>query len=871
MKTQTNKWISTLGSAALGLAMMPGLALAQDGPFMAEDGLLVVEFESASPTGAWASETDIGGYTGSNYIRWDGANLFNTPGSDPFGFDFEITEPGRYHLRLRNRHDHPDSTETNDVFIRMDGAGWVKTFSWQRGQWTWTTNHEFSHTNKPEAEYMLTAGTHRIEFSGRSHDFIIDRFHLFNDSVADPYSVAHPESSRESENGTPVAIAQVSPTSVPAGDSFTTTINLNSGSSFDPDGDDLSVFWHVRGGRFVNGTGPRSPQAKIRVKGDFALPVQLVVSDGITERDADFGFVNVEGSGGTVSGSGMVWHPVTVDFAGPTMNELATAPNPFLDYRLNVTMTRPDGSTLLVPGFFDGDGNGGSAGNVWRTRFTPDAPGVWTYSASFRIGEGIATSLDANAGSATSFNGAHGSFGVMARDQHARGFLSKGRLDYVDDYYLKHKGSDEFFVKTGTNSPENFMGYKGFDDVQDSGGVGIIHEFAPHIGDWNQGDPLFASNSTGIDSKGIIGALNYLGEQGVNSMYFLPMNMGGDGQETTPFVGYDNTSFNKTHYDISRLHQWNQVLNHAQEQGILLQFVLAETEWANEHWLDDGAMGTERKLFFRELVARFGYINGVKWNLCEENDYPISVLREMATYMKAIDYSRHPVAVHTHPNDLSLYVELVGDPLFDAASIQYAPTLADNVTQQVRQMSKVSGRKWVIDMDENGTWDVGANGSNSDQMRCQVLYDVLLSNGGIEWYAGYHNLPLGGDVKMENFRTRESLFRFSRIAREFLEEHVDFHLLNPADHLVSAANEQFGGAEVMARQNQDIVIFLPDASSTPTIDLSSYPGTFRVRWFDPRTGDEVAQGPTVQGGAPRSLQVMGPNPGLDWIVFLDRD
>jgi hypothetical protein len=870
MKTPLKKWILTLGSAALGLSITTAFAQAQDGPFIAEDGILVVEFESGSPTGSWASETDVSGYTGSNYIRWDGANLFNTPGTDVFGFDFEISEPGQYDFRLRNRHDHPDSTETNDVFIRMDGGPWVKTFSWQRGQWTWTTNHEFSHSNKPEAEYTLSAGLHRIEFSGRSHDFILDRFHLFNASAADPYSVAHPESSRESVNHGPVAVAQVSPGVVPTGDNFSTTVTLNAGSSYDPDGDNLNVFWHVRGGRFVDGTGPRGHMAKIRVKGDFALPVQLMVSDGVAERDVDFGYINVEGSGGRVGGSGMVWHPVTVDFNGPNASETGSAPNPFLDYRLNVTMTRPDGSTLVVPGFFAGDGNGGGTGNVWRARFTPDAPGVWEYNASFRAGENVAISLDANAGTATNFNGASGSFGVLARDKDAPGFLSKGRLDYVGEFYLQHQGTGEYFIKTGTNSPENFMGYKGFDNVQDNGGVGIIHEFAPHIGDWNEGDPLFTSSTSGVDSKGIVGALNYLGEQGVNAMYFLPMNMGGDGQETTPFVGYSKTAFNKTHYDISRLHQWNQVLNHAQEQGIMLQFVLAETEWDNEHWLDDGAMGTERKLFFRELVARFGYINGIKWNLCEENDYSIATLREMASYMKAVDYSKHPVAVHTHPNDMELYYELVGDPLFDAASIQYSTSLSDNLTQQVRQMSLQAGRKWIVDMDENGTWNVGANGSNSDQMRREVLYDVLFSNGGLEWYAGYHNLPLGGDVKMENFRTRENLFKYSRIAREFLEEHANVEHLNLADHFVTTAAEAFGGAEALAAHGENMVIFLPTASSAPTVDLSNFAGTYRVRWFDPRTGNEVNEGPVIQGGAPRTLQVMATESSLDWIVLLDR-
>jgi hypothetical protein len=67
-----------------------------------------------------------------------------------------------------------------------------------------------------------------------------------------------------------------------------------------------------------------------------------------------------------------------LSFTGPNASETTASPNnPFLDYRLNVTFTGPSGQKYVVPGFFDGDGNGGGTGNVWRARFAPDqgAPG----------------------------------------------------------------------------------------------------------------------------------------------------------------------------------------------------------------------------------------------------------------------------------------------------------------------------------------------------------------------------------------------------------------------------------------------------------------------------------------------------------------
>ena len=54
-----------------------------------------------------------------------------------------------------------------------------------------------------------------------------------------------------------------------------------------------------------------------------------------------------------------MWQPFNLDFNGPTLSESGVEPNPFLDYRLQVTFSRPDGTQLTVPGFFDGDGTGG--------------------------------------------------------------------------------------------------------------------------------------------------------------------------------------------------------------------------------------------------------------------------------------------------------------------------------------------------------------------------------------------------------------------------------------------------------------------------------------------------------------------------------
>ena len=567
---------------------------------------------------------------------------------------------------------------------------------------------------------------------------------------------------------------------------------------------------------------------------------------------------------GTVSGSLQKWAPVVVDFAGPAASETDDAPNPFLDYRLTVTFTSPDGRQINVPGFFAGNGSGGGNGNVWRVRFAADEVGQWQYQASMKSGTNVAISTDANAGQAWSLPDASGGFQIAPQLADAPGFERFGRLEYIGEHYLKFNDGP-YFIKSGTDSPENFLGYAGIDGTVDHGGSQFLHNYASHQNDSRDDDPLFSNSSTGVDSRGITGALNYLSDQGVNSIYFLPMNLGGDGQETYPFVAANKNRFNKTHYDVSKLYQWNLVLAHAQRRGIALNIQLSETELQNERWLDEGKLGIERKLFFRELIARFGYLLAAKWNLGEENDYPVSELRAQAGYLAELDWTNKPIAVHTQINNFRDYEELVGDPLFTATSIQYDPGLANEFVETWRTRSANSGNPWVIDMDENTG---GVSATNAAIRRKQILYDVLFSGGNIEWYFGYHPLPLGGDLTAGNFRLRESTWVFMRHARTFMESQLPFWRMQPADALLTGEANAYGGAQVFAAPGEIYAVYLPDASGNPSLNLSAGSGSFSQQWFDPRTGQFVGDSKTIVGGQTVSLGSPPSQSSNDWVVLV---
>jgi hypothetical protein len=548
------------------------------------------------------------------------------------------------------------------------------------------------------------------------------------------------------------------------------------------------------------------------------------------------------------SGEAPVWHAMTLDFAGPAADEAGEAPNPFLDFRLQVTFTGPSGRAYNVPGFFDGDGKGGGAGRVWRARFTPDEPGRWTYRASFRRGPGVAVDLDAAAGEATGFDGQAGAFTVAERDPSAAGFLKWGRLEYAGTYYLKFRDGP-YWIKGGTDSPENFLAYAGFDGTPNA-----AHRYGGHARDWKPGDPDWG----GGKGRGIIGALNYLAAEHVNSIYFLPMNVGGDGKDVWPFAGRidpaGSPSNDNTHYDISKLSQWEIVFAHAQRRGIFLHVVFNEAEGPNKKELDGAALGPERKLFYREMVARFGHHVALQWNLSEEYDHQFKLapdtIKAYAGYLRQVDPYGHPITVHNCNRNLEQsWGPFLGDDRFSITSLQHADV---RWVEKMRALSAGRGRPLPVGMDEFPEADSG----DFDALRRTHIWPIYLSGGQMEFI-----LPTR--LKTDDFREYEAIWRYTWHARKFMEEHLPFHEMEPADGLLA------GKGEVFAKPGVVYAVYLPDGGEH-ALNLKDAAGTYRVRWYDPRTGEFVGSAATVTGGGRVRLGPPPRDPSQDWAVLLPK-
>lgn len=207
------------------------------------------------------------------------------------------------------------------------------------------------------------------------------------------------------------------------------------------------------------------------------------------------------------------WHRVTLTFDGPQTDEKAV-PNPFLDYRLQVTFRQAD-RVYVIPGFFAADGNaaetGTDSGNKWRVHFCPDTVGSWAYTVSFRQGKEMAVSDDREAGTSVSpLDGLCGVVEIAPSNKTERNHRAKGRLQYVGKRYLRFAGTGEYFLKQGADAPENFLAYADFDGNFKSDGHKdeLVKTWKAHVRDWQEGAPTWQKGK----GKGIIGAVNYLAE-----------------------------------------------------------------------------------------------------------------------------------------------------------------------------------------------------------------------------------------------------------------------------------------------------------------------------------------------------------------------
>ncbi len=596
-----------------------------------------------------------------------------------------------------------------------------------------------------------------------------------------------------------------------------------------------------------------------------------------------------------VGGELKQWHDVTVTLDGPWAHEHDNDPNPFLDYSMYVTFAHESGVlTRTVPGYFaaDGDAANSSAdsGTKWRAHLSPDLAGEWTYRVSFVKGEDA--SIDPSAGEGLApFHGKRGSFKIGESDKSGRDFHGKGRLEYVGARYLRFAGTDEFFLKAGADAPETIFAYDEFDNTIANKPNLPLKTWAPHAGDFREGDPTWQDGK----GKNLLGALNYLSSKGANVFSFLTYNAGGDGDNIWPFV-QRNSKFN---YDCSKLDQWGIVFTHAQSLGIYLHFKLQENELDDNRRgaarkpavipesLDGGLLGRERKLYLREIIARFSHNLALNWNLGEENTQTYEEQNDMAEYILNMDPYDHNIVIHTFPSQQEqVYKRLLGhQSVLTGTSLQNHWSAAHKQTLRWVEASYAAGKPWVVANDEQNPARLGVppdpgyqgfdgkagdeeNPYGIDDIRKYTLWGTFMAGGaGVEYYFGYQ-LP-ENDLRCEDFRSRDKSWEYCGYAIDFFQNNdIPYWRMRNANELVGNT-EADNSRYCLALEDDTYVVYVPDGGRTE-LDLSDASGRFSVEWYNPREGGGFKKGSvkTVKAGKKVFLGNPPSDREEDWAILV---
>ncbi len=489
------------------------------------------------------------------------------------------------------------------------------------------------------------------------------------------------------------------------------------------------------------------------------------------------------------------WDMVEIPLYGPAADVRDEQTNPF-QIAVDVTFSSPDGQRFVVPAFYDGDGNGGDTGNVWKVRFSAGATGQWRFTS---------------ASSDPSLGGYSGSFEVVAptgckgyEPGDLPNFSCAGRLQGVEgSHYLKFADGG-YWIKGGIDDPENFLG--------------------DAFGGW-------AEKRAAID---------FLSSQGVNSIYLITNNLTpGDRNDTWPWLGDtpQEAKRQSDRFDLTRLEEWEDFFSYVQSKGIVLHVVLDD---------DGGWHDYDHFLYYREMVARFGHHPALVWNIGEEanENYWDSEQIRLAQLIGEIDPYDHPITVHRKPP-----WPFFGEAAFDLTSIQPGDGSSDftraeladynRIVQEHRARSIEAGHPIPVMIDETPRVR-RVNEQMQLKMRAQVLYPIYLGGGNYEmhFHDAYSSRDDGGSVTIEEL---EPMLDDMHRARQFLES-VPFHEMEPCNSSLAGPVTAY----CLGREGAVYVVYSSGGGKL-AIDLSALSNEVQIQWFNPRTGawSEIE---TVAGG-----------------------
>ncbi len=499
-------------------------------------------------------------------------------------------------------------------------------------------------------------------------------------------------------------------------------------------------------------------------------------------------------------GSFAKWTKIEIPLNGPESRG-AGEPNPF-GMSVDVQFTGPSGKSYSVPGFYDGDGKGELDGNVWIVRFSADELGQWSFRSRSKQ-----PLLDGHAGS----------FNVTKAAPDAPDFYRWGRLEAAGTAenkirYLKFRDGP-YWLKAGCDDPENFLGkYKNYDTLEKRKA-----------------------------------AVDYLAERGINSFYIMSHNIDGDDKDVWPWLGRTakeakTNSTGEVRFDVAKLDEWRDLFEYMQTRGVVVYLVLED---------DSAWKRFDHARYYREIVARFGYLPALVFNMGEEHNenYKLSEGLALAQQLADIDPYHHPRGIHNVNTANNDYIDA---PQIDFTAIQTGSPGTRSGLANALQHNQIA-IDWIRGCEQRGKRTLMANFDEGRPEETRAAWWAAYMAGGV-WEA---HVQSPYDRPMSAWEPVWTELGGTRT----LMESLAFWEMQPHNELVKS-----GQALCLAKPGAVYALYLP-AGGMVTIDLP--PNTeYQVSWWNPANGfrGQFTDGGRVAGGQ----QSFTPPSQGDWALRLLR-
>jgi hypothetical protein len=259
---------------------------------------------------------------------------------------------------------------------------------------------------------------------------------------------------------------------------------------------------------------------------------------------------------------------------------------------------------------------------------------------------------------------------------------------------------------------------------------------------------------------------------------------------------------------VARLEQWRELAEYMQTKGVVTYLVLED---------DNAWQGYDHARYYREMIARFGYLPGLIFNFNEEynENYKLPQALEYMQQLADLDPYDHPRGIHNVNTPTDAYIDA---PQIDFTSIQTGSPGGRDPGALSHNQRAVD---WIEACRSRGrrVLMVGFDEGRPEEDR-RAWWSAYLA-GGV-WEA--HVLP-PYDRPMSAW---ERVWTELGGTRAFMES-LPFWEMMPANDVV-----QSGKAFCLAKRGEAYALYLPEGGEV-VVDLPAAQD-FAVSWWNPDQG-----------------------------------